>query len=138
MYTSEVRRKQKRPTHELGMLLFDWRESNNLTVAAAGGRVGVAKSTWSKWENGDMSPSVEALVSISAETGVPLDELATRSGHEIKISTSSEDRAHRIAAVAEAIPQVAIMVDLLTELEPHEVDTLVSVAETMIRRRKQG
>jgi len=49
--------------------LSQYRDAHQLTVAAAAKRLGVAKSTWWKWENNRVP--AERVVEVSRATGVP-------------------------------------------------------------------
>lgn len=48
-----------------------WREHRGLTREGAAGLVGVAKSTWSQWETGARSPSVEFVGMIAQALELP-------------------------------------------------------------------
>lgn len=129
-------RKQLQPSTELGGFLKRWRDNNRLTIEEAAERIGVVKSTWSLLERGKRAASFETLMAISETTGVPIHDLARMAGHSVHLSASAEERARRVAAVGEAIPAIGAVLDLLPELYPHEADTLLSVAEGLIRNRR--
>lgn len=140
MYTEVVRKKQQprtiavdKPT-PLGRFMYRWRLENELTVEAAAERIDVVKSTWSNLENGKRKPEAETLLLLERETKVPFAELAKMADYEVRQSVSAEHRAQRVAAIAEASPPMAALIDLLPGLKPDQVDTLVTLAEDMHRR----
>lgn len=138
MYTKDVRRKRtdtQEPT-DLGRLMKRWRQSEGLTVEAAGERIGVVKSTWGKIERGANKASMETLAALSALLGRTVDELAAKDGREIHRSVSNAERAQRTAELAEKMPPLGVLLDLLPELTGAEVDTLLSVGESLVRQRK--
>lgn len=109
-----------------------WREENdNLTVEAAAQEIGVVKSTWSQLERGIRTPETETLLLMERRMGVTMDELARMAGIIVRVSQTVAERSRRVAALAEADPRMEALIGLLPELSPEQVDTLVSLAETM-------
>jgi transcriptional regulator with XRE-family HTH domain len=94
-----------------------------------------AYSVWYRLEAGQ-APSLETLIRLADYTGRPIEELAAKAGMPVRKSMSDRDRAVRVAAMERAIPRMAVLVDLLAELTPAEVDTLLTVAEAMLHRRR--
>lgn len=135
MYTEVVRKKQT-PSTDLGRFMYEWRRDNGLTVQAAAERIDVSKSTWSKLENGQRFVSLETLIALSQETGRAVDDLVAMLDQPITLSRSSVERGARAAALAEKVPRAGVLLDLLPELTDREVDTLLSVGESLVRQRK--
>jgi transcriptional regulator with XRE-family HTH domain len=136
MYTHVVRKKQE-PSTDLGNFMRQWRLDERLTVEAAAGEIGVSKSTWSKLERGQRFVSLETLMALSSKTGRPVDELAAKAGQPVTYSRSSAERARRAAALAEKVPRAGALLDLLPELTDRELDTLLSVGESLVRQRQE-
>jgi transcriptional regulator with XRE-family HTH domain len=135
MYTHGVRKKQE-PSTDLGKFMHQWRLDQRLTVEAAADVIGVSKSTWSKLERGQRFVSLETLMALSDKTGRPVNELAAKAGQPVTVSRSNAERAQRAAALAEKVPRAGVLLDLLPELTDPEIDTLLSVGESLIRRRR--
>lgn len=132
MYTNGVAKKQtEKPTTELGRFLRQWRESENLTVEEVATRAGFGKSIWTKIENGQQRVALETLFAISNLTGRTLDDLAVKLGWSIRRSRSNEDRAQRMIALVEVEPKAAALLDLLPDLLPDQIDTMLTVGESL-------
>ena len=56
--------------------LVELREINNLTKAEFAQKLGVNKSAITRWENGDVKPTLDVLINISKTFNVSLDWLA--------------------------------------------------------------
>lgn len=123
------------PSPDLGAFMRSWRDDNNLTSQAAGERAGVSKATWSALENATRTASAATLYGIERATGMAYDDLARLAGHAVKPSADTNERARRVAAMADAMPRMRALVDLLPRLKPEQVDTLVSLAETFTRQK---
>lgn len=135
MYTNGVAKKQTdKPTTDLGLFMRQWRVDENLTVEEAADKAGFGKSVWTKIENGQKRVSLETLFAISILTGRTLDDLAVKLGWSIRRSHSSTERAHRIAALVEVEPQAAALVDLLPDLSPDQIDTMLTMGESLRRK----
>lgn len=130
MYTSVVKKTKELPT-ELGRRMRAWRKSEDLTVAEAAGRAHIVKSTWSNLERGVRQPETETLLLLEQAMGIPMDELARMAGFNVRASQNVGERARRVAALAEGDPRMQVLIGLLAELSPEQIDTLVSVAEGM-------
>lgn len=137
MYTEAVKKTDELST-ELGRFMRRWRGKEGLTIQEAAERIGVVKSTWSMLERGVRQPETETLLALERATGTPMDELARMAGFSVRSSATAAERARRVAALAEGDPRLAILVDLLPELSPEQVDTLVSLVETMRDRNRQA
>lgn len=140
MYTLVVRKKRKSQVDmqtDLTIFMERWREEHNLTVEAAAQAMGVVKSTWSNLENGKRKPDMETIFLLEDYTKVPFDELARMSRYPVRRSKSVEHRAQRVAGLAESMPSMNSLIDVLPDLKTHQVDTLLSLAEDM-RRRNGG
>ncbi len=136
MYTIDVsKRKQREPSEKLAEFMRRWRDGRPVREIAD--LTGISHSVWSKLENRVTVPSFETLLLLSDATGLPIDDLAEMAEFKVRRSNSVEDRAHRAAAMAEAIPDVGKLLDLLPEFSPREADTLLSLAETLIRQRTE-
>ena len=132
MYTTGMTNQQ--PTDNLASFLRRWRGQRGISeVTRAAGMS--QPSIWSKLEKGQ-APSLETLVLLSQHTGRAVDELAVLAGLDVRRSASARDQADRVAAMVQAIPRTSVLVDLLVELTPGEVDTLLTIAEGMIRGRR--
>jgi transcriptional regulator with XRE-family HTH domain len=135
MYTDDVAKKQtEKPTTDLGRFLRQWREDENLTVEEAASRAGFGKSIWTKIENGQKRVALETLFAISNLTGRTMEDLVIRLGWIIRRSRSSEDRAQRMAALVEVEPKAAALLDLLPDLTPDQIDTMLTVGESLRRK----
>jgi transcriptional regulator with XRE-family HTH domain len=132
-----VATKREPKVTELGQFMRKWRKEQNLTVQEAADSIGVSKSTWSEQEHGQRSISIETLMALSDQTGVPLDALSRMAGLDVRKSVPIEDRARRVAALAEAIPRIGAVLDLLPELSGGDIDAMVSLAESLVARRKR-
>ena len=135
MYTYSVRKKQE-PSTDLGKFMRQWRNGEQMTVEAAADAIGVSKSTWSKLERGQRFVSLETLMALADRTGRPIEELAAKAGQPVTLSASSADRARRAAALAERVPRAGALLDLLPDLTDRELDTLLSVGESLVRQRQ--
>lgn len=49
--------------------LEKWRRRNSLTLAAAGGAVGVSHPCWSAWEDGSRCPALDKALRLELLTG---------------------------------------------------------------------
>lgn len=138
MYTRvvETKQEQKKKT-ELSEFMRKWRTGQNLTVQEAADEIGVAKSTWSQLENGQRKISLETLMALSDKTTVPIDDLSRMAGLDVRTSISVDERARRVAALAEAIPQIGAVLDLLPELTGSQIDAMLSFAESLVTRQKK-
>jgi transcriptional regulator with XRE-family HTH domain len=134
MYTDVVRKKQE-PSTDLGKFMRQWRLDQRLTVEEAADAIDVSKSTWSKLERGQRFVSLETLMALAEKTGRTVEELAAKLGQVVTHSRSNEERGARSAALAEKIPRVAQLLDLLPEMTDREIDTLLSLGESLIRQR---
>lgn len=135
MYTNGVAKKQTdKPTTDLGIFMRQWRTDENLTVEEAAAKAGFGKSIWTKIENGQKRVALETLFAISKLTGRTMDDLAIKLGYSIRRSRSSEDRAHRVAALVEVEPKAAALVDLLPDLTPDQIDTMLTMGESLRRK----
>jgi len=135
MYTTDVAKKQTdNVTTDLGRFLRQWREDENLTVEEAACRAGFGKSIWTKIERGQKRVALETLFALSNLTGRTMEDLMIRLGWTIRRSRSSEDRAQRMAALVEVEPKAAALVDLLPDLSPGQIDTLLTVGESLRRK----
>ena len=130
-----MQRKTITPSKDLGAFLLKWRKANNLTTAEAAERAGISKSAWSALENATRAASMATLYGLQRATGVDYDDIARMAGHDVQRSQSTDDRARRIAALAEAMPRMGALIDLLDKLREDQVDTLLSIAETFISRK---
>ena len=138
MYTIVVpRKKQHKPSKTLADFLRRWRGDRTVREIAET-TPEMSHSVWSKLENMATTPSFETLLVLSEKTGMPVDELAVMAEFKVRRSNSVEERVHRAAAVAEAIPKIGTLIDLLPEFSAREADTLLSVAEGLIRNRSTG
>ena len=136
MYTIDVsRRKQRKPSEKLADFMRRWR--NGRPVREIQELTGISHSAWSKLENKATVPSFETLLLLSEATKLPIDDLAEMAEFKVHRSNSVEDRARRAAAMGEAIPDVGKLLDLLPELSPREADTLLSLAENLMRQRTE-
>lgn len=129
MYTMSVRKKQPKDTTDLGRFMLEWRNDNNLTVEEAAGRAEIVKSTWTKLENGQKKIALETLFALSQLTGRTMEDLLSKLGRKVHRSQSSEERGRRMAALAEAEPLAAKLIDLLPDLTPGQIDTMLTVGE---------
>lgn len=136
MYTGVVSKKHIPPSPALGTFMRRWRDAENLTQEEAGRRIGLTKGAWSKLERGLTSISIETLMALSQETGISSDELAVMANYPVRHSASVEDRSRRVAELAEAMPAIGAMIDLLAELSADDVDTLVSLGESLVQKRR--
>lgn len=137
MYTAIVAKKQDTPPTELGRFMRKWREDRNLTVDQAADDIGVVKSTWSNLERGKRAASIETLMALSLKTEIPLEQLSRMAGLKVQLSSSIDDRARRVSALAAAIPQIGAVLDLLGELSGSEVDAMLTFGESLVARRNQ-
>lgn len=138
MYTMNVPKKQKTLTvkqTELGRAMKLWRESERLNATQAADRIGVAKSTWTEVERGKRKASIDTLMALVPLLGRTLDELAAMDEQPIRLSPTQDVRNRRIDAMTNRNPRSGVLVDLLPELTEREVDTMLSVAENLIRQR---
>lgn len=132
MYTTIVPKKQKSAdTTELGRFLYQWRIDKNLTVEEAADQAGFTKSIWTKLENGQKMIGLETLFAISKLTGRTMDDLYAKLGKQVHYSKTSEDRGRRMAALAEVEPKAAALIDLLPDLSPGQIDTMLTVGESL-------
>lgn len=136
MYTYGVRKKQE-PSTDLGKFMLQWRLDQRFTVEAAADAIGVSKSTWSKLERGQRFVSLETLMALAEATARPVDELAAKVGQSVTLSHSGAERAQRAARLAEKVPRAAALLDLLPQLTDREIDTLLSVGESLVRQREE-
>jgi transcriptional regulator with XRE-family HTH domain len=135
MYTSDVRKKQTdKETTDLGRFLYQWRIDKNLTVEEAADQAGFSKSIWTKLENGQKTIGLETLFALAQLTGRTMDDLYAKLGKKVHQSKSSEDRGHRMAALAEVEPKAAALIDLLPDLSPGQIDTMLTVGESLHRK----
>jgi hypothetical protein len=118
----------------LATFLKRWRGERSVSEVAREAGFSV-HSIWSKLEHGQ-PPSLETLILLSQYTGKGIEELAAKAGMRVQRSASDPDRAARIAAMEQAIPLTAAIIDLLGELTPAEVDTLLTIAEGLKKGRK--
>ena len=132
MYTNAMT--EQRPAETLASFLRRWRGRRGISEIARD--AGMSQpSIWSKLEKGQ-APSLETLILLSQHTGRDVDELAVMAGLIVRRSVNDRDRFDRIAAMEQAVPQTRVVVDLLPELTPGEIDTLLTIAEGMIRGRR--
>jgi hypothetical protein len=137
MYTIVVpRKRQHKPSKALADFLRHWRNDRPVREIADE-EPKISHSVWSKLENMATTPSFETLLVISEKTGMPVDDLAVLAEFKVRRSNSIADRSRRAAAVAEAIPGVGKLLDLLPEFSAREADTLLSVAESLVRQRTE-
>jgi transcriptional regulator with XRE-family HTH domain len=138
MYTTIVPKKQSdSEITDLGRFLRTWRTDKNLTVEDAAAQAGFpSKSTWTKIENGQKRVSLETLYALSQLTGRTMDDLAAKLGWAIHRSRSSEERAQRVAALADVEPKAAALIDLLPDLTPAQIDLMLSAGEGLRRDQK--
>lgn len=123
---------------ELGRFMRRWRKDQEWTVDRAAQEIGVVKSTWSQLERGLRTPETETLLLMERKMGVPMDELARMAGIIVRVSQTVAERSRRVAALAEGDPRMGVLIDLLPELSPEQIDTLVSIVETMKAQKAQG
>lgn len=138
MYTMDVPKKRQKAMPkqtDLGRAMKRWREEERLNQTEAAERIDVVKSTWSQIEKGERHASMDTLLLLVPLLGRTLDELAAMDEQSIRPSRSQEDRDRRVAAMTERNPRSGVLVDLLPELTDREVDTLLSVAENLVRQR---
>lgn len=136
MYTTVVpRKRQRNPSEKLADFMRRWRDGR--PVREIEEITGISHSVWSKLENKVTVPSFETLLLLSEATKLPIDDLAEMAEFKVRRSNSVEDRARRAAAMGEAIPDVGKLLDLLPEFSPREADTLLSLAETLMRQRTE-
>jgi len=132
MYQADM--SQGQSEHTLAGFLKRWRGQRSISEVAREAGFSV-HSIWSKLERGQ-PPSLETLILLSQYTGRDIEDLAEKAGMRVQRSASDPDRAARIAAMEQAIPLTAAVIDLLGELSPSEVDTLLTIAEGLKRGRK--
>jgi transcriptional regulator with XRE-family HTH domain len=118
----------------LAAFLRRWRGQRGISEMARQAGFSV-HSIWSKLEAGQ-PPSLETLILLAHHTGRDIEELAAMAGMPVRRSASDRDRSDRVDRMIAAVPKSAVLVDLLSELTPSEVDTLLTVAEGMIRGRE--
>lgn len=123
---------------ELGRTMRKWRNQRGFTSLRAGQEIGVSKSTWSDLENGKRLISMETAKGLSIATGISLDEISRQGGMPIRHSKNSIERLERASAAAEVIPGLGLLLDLFPELTPDEADMLLTLAETLVERRRRG
>ncbi len=129
-------RTEHKPSPALGAFLAKWRADNNYTVEEAGQRAGISKSTWSALENATRAASMTTLYGLQRATGMEYDDLARLAGHDVLRSASTDERARRIAAMAETLPRMDALLDLLPNLNAEQTDALISIAESFNRTRQ--
>lgn len=95
-------------------------------------KAGLVSSAWWKLEKGKRIPSLTTLFRLHRYTGRPIEELARISGVPLEESKDRRDRAARIAAMEEAIPEMHVLVGLLPRLTPKQIDMLLTIASKMI------
>lgn len=136
MYTSGVAKKQaEKTTTELGRFLREWRTDKNMTVEEAASAAGFkTRSVWTKIENGQKTVALETIFALSVLTGRTMEDLVIKLGWTIRRSRSSEDRAARVGALVEAEPKAAALVDLLPDLTPGQIDTMLTLGEGLRRK----
>ena len=123
---------------ELGRFMRRWRKDQEWTIDRAAQEIGVVKSTWSQLERGLRTPETETLLLMERKMGVTMDELARMAGIIVRVSQTVAERSRRVAALAEGDPRMGVLIDLLPELSPEQIDTLVSLVETMKAQKVQG
>lgn len=93
---------------------------------------GMTYSGWSKLERGQRIPSLTTLFRLHRLTGKSILELAEMSGVPLEASANRQDRADRIAAMEQAIPEMSALVSLLPRLRADQIDMLLTIASKMI------
>lgn len=137
MYTTGVPKKQKsNDTTKLDGFLYQWRLDMNLTVEEAAEQAGFTKSIWTKLENGQKTIGLETLFALSQLTGRTMEDLLAKLGRAVRRSLSSEERGHRVAALVEVEPKAAALIDLLPDLTPGQIDTMLTVGEGLRKDQK--
>ena len=58
-----------------GELLKAWRQSHNVSQAAASSQINITQGMWAMLECGKAEPSTDTLVSVSRLTGISVDAL---------------------------------------------------------------
>lgn len=132
MYTTYVPKKQKsNDTTRLDGFLYQWRLDKNLTVEEAAEQAGFTKSIWTKLENGQKTIGLETLFALSKLTGRTMDDLYAKLGKRVRYSKTNEDRGRRMSALAEVEPKAAALIDLIPDLSPGQIDTMLTVGESL-------
>ncbi len=124
---------------ELGRMMRAWRlgQDGGWTTARAADYIGVSKSTWSDLENGKRAISLETAKALSRATGATLDEISQMSGSPIRHSSNHQERLQRADVAAQAIPGLSLLLGHFPDFHPDEVDLLLSMAESLIRRHTE-
>lgn len=137
MYTRCVRRTPP-PKTELGRTMQRWRETHGVSMDAAAEQADIAKSTWSDLEAGKRKPEIETLFQLETLLGIPMADLARQSGFTVRVSRSVDERVRRYAALVEADARFGALIDVLSELNAAQIDTMVSVAESLAAQNRSA
>lgn len=122
---------------DIGTIMKDWRQYNNLTVEAAAEKVDVSKSTWSDLESGKRQPNIETLIALSDALNIPLRELAQQAGYNVRLSETPTDRQRRIAELVASNPRLSVAMDKLLAFPVSELDTVLTIIEALHQKRQE-
>lgn len=136
IYTALVKQKLS-AENELARFMRQWREDHHKSVRAAAEMLGVAHSTWSEIERGERPASAGTLARLADLFSKPIDEIARMEGaRSVRRSQSNTDRAARLAALIESDSRLGDLVELLVGLQGADVDVVLSLAESLRKRRE--
>lgn len=135
--TNEKQKSERRDT-ELVRYVRRWREEQQLTMRAAGEKIGISPTTLSDFVNGKQAATLEMVIFFADYFNLSIDEVAKMDGRAVTISASDEDRYRRLVRMLQHLPKSDRILEALETFDVHELDYLLTTIEVIEAQRRQG
>lgn len=106
------------------------REKKGLSKNKLGELVGVNQSTIGRWENKEITPSIDNVIDLMNALNIPLSELGTFLGHDMRTSNNTIN-LQNIEHDYKKILQDKGLMDENEKINEEKIDDLMRVAEMM-------
>ena len=106
------------------------REQKGLSKNKLGELVGVNQSTIGRWENKEITPSIDNVIDLMNALNIPLSELGTFLGHDMRTSNNTINLQNTEPNYKKILQDKGLM-DENENIDKEKIDDLLRVAEMM-------
>lgn len=106
------------------------REQKGLSKNKLGELVGVNQSTIGRWENKEITPSIDNVIDLMNALNIPLSELGSFLGHDMSTSNNLKDLPNTDQDYKKILKDKGLM-DENENIDKEKIDNLMRVAEMM-------
>ena len=106
------------------------REKKGLSKNKLGELVGVNQSTIGRWENKEITPSIDNVIDLMNALNIPLSELGTFLGHDMRTSNNTINLQNINQDYKKKLQDKGLM-DENEKINEEKIDDLMRIAEMM-------